>query len=139
MKIDSKKLKNSIDSIEIDTHWFRRVFHTFAASFLIYYYIPDNFLLRFIIPSAIVLIIFIFELLRLHKKIDKNYFYGLKIYETNRPASYLYFGVAAYILLILFPQQIAIPCILCGCFTDPIIGEIRNLFGKNISYIIAFF
>ena len=31
-----------MNAIEVDAHWFRRVFHTFAASFLLYYLLPDE-------------------------------------------------------------------------------------------------
>ena len=139
MRIDSEKIKETIDSIEVDTHWFRRVFHTFASSFLIYYLLPNNIVIKFIFPTVVLIFIFLFEILRLKRKIDRNYFFGLRLYENYRPASYLYFGVAAYVLLLLFPQQIAIPCILCGCFSDPIIGELRRFLGKYEAYIVGFF
>ena len=60
------------------------------------------------------------------------------MYEKNRVGSYLFFGVAALILLWGFPQQIAIPCILCACLADPIMGEVRHRFGKKEVYIIGF-
>jgi hypothetical protein len=46
--------------------------------------------------------------------------------------------VAVLLLFLLFPQQIAIPCLLCASFTDPIIGESRYYFGKKRAYIIGF-
>ena len=135
------ELKKKINSIEFDVHWFRRVFHTFAASFLIYYMLPYEpwiNTLKFSIPIIIVAIVFILEYLRLKGKIDSNNFFGLRIYEEKRPASYLYFGVAILILLLFFPQQIAIPCILCACFSDPIMGEARYRLGKKEACIIGF-
>jgi hypothetical protein len=41
-------------------------------------------------------------------------------------------------LLRFFPQQIAIPCILCATLGDPIIGEIRKHFSMNQVYIFGF-
>ena len=39
-----------INSIEFEAHWFRRVFHTFAASFLIYYILPENLMITILLP-----------------------------------------------------------------------------------------
>jgi hypothetical protein len=35
---DTKKIINSLD---FDAHWYRRAFHAFGASFLVYYMLPD--------------------------------------------------------------------------------------------------
>jgi dolichol kinase len=136
------EIKNKIGSIEIEAGWFRRVFHTFAASFLIYYLLPDEPLinmLKIYFVVGIVFFVFILEYLRIKETIHSSNFFGLRTYEEKRPASYVYFGVATLILLLFFPQQIAIPCILCACFSDPIIGEIRHRYGKKEAYIIGFF
>ncbi len=136
------EIRKKIDSIEFEAHWFRRVFHTFAASFLIYYMLPDEpwiTTLKIFLAVGIVVFVFILEYLRIKGKIRSSNFFGLRIYEEKRPASYLYFGVALCILLVFFPQQIAIPCILCACFSDPIIGEMRYRFGKKKAYVIGFF
>ncbi len=137
-KIGKQKAVNQ----QFDAHLFRRVFHTFAASFLIYYSLPNEQwinTLKFYIPIVIVVFALILEYFRLKGRIDRNHFFRLRIYEEKRPAGYLYFGVAALILLLFFPQQIAIPCILCACFSDPIIGEIRHHSGIKKAYIIGFF
>jgi len=136
------EFKKKIDSIELDVHWFRRVFHTFAASFLIYYILPDEQwinALKIGISIFIVLFVAVLEYRRIKGKIGGEHFFGLRTYEEKRPAGYLYFGVALLILLLFFPQQIAIPCILCACFADPIIGEIRYRLGKKGGYLIGFF
>lgn len=132
--------KNS--SIEFDARLFRRVFHTFAASFLIYYSLPNEQwmnTLKFYIPIVIVLFVSLLEYFRIKGKIDCNRFFGLRTYEEKRPAGYLYFGVGSLFLLLFFPQQIAIPCILCACFSDPIIGELRYHMRIKEAYIIGFF
>ncbi len=136
------EIKNKIGSIEIEAGWFRRVFHTSAASFLIYYLLSDEPLinmLKIYFVVGIVFFIFILEYLRIKGSLNSSNFFGLRIYEEKRPASYVYFGVATLVLLLFFPQQIAIPCILCACFSDPIIGEIRHRYGKKEAYIIGLF
>jgi hypothetical protein len=100
--------------------------------------LPDEAFFRYYIPILIIVSVFIIEFFRLKRKIDSSYFFGLRIYERKRPASYLYFSVAVLTLLVFFPQQIAIPCILCACFSDPIIGELRYHFGKKETYILGF-
>jgi len=135
------EFKKKIDSIELDVHWFRRVFHTFAASFLIYYILPDEQwinALKIGISIFIVLFVTVLEYRRIKGKIGGEHFFGLRTYEEKRPAGYLYFGVALLILLLFFPQQIAIPCILCACFADPIIGETRYRLGRKGAYLIGF-
>jgi dolichol kinase len=130
-----------LNAIEVDSHWFRRVFHTFAASFLVYYLIPDSGwtgIVRIIVPIGIVACIAIIDYGRIRGEFDHQRFFGLRGYEKGRPASYLYFGIALLLLLIMFPQQIAIPCILCGSFTDPLIGELRYYGGKKRAYLLGF-
>jgi len=130
-----------MNAIEVDAHWFRRVFHTFAASFLVYYLLPDEewiTLGKIVLPIIIVLCMVVVEYRRIRGDLDHQRFFGLRNYEKKRPASYLYFGVGVLILFLLFPQQIAIPCILCASFTDPIIGESRYYLGKKRAYAIGF-
>ncbi len=130
-----------LTAIEVDAHWFRRVFHTFAASFLFYYLLPDEEwinVIKIIVPIILVFCLIVIEYHRLRGALDHQRFFGLRNYEKKRPASYLYFGIAVLLLFLLFPQQIAIPCILCASFTDPIIGETRYHLGKKKAYLIGF-
>lgn len=130
-----------LNAIDVDAHWFRRVFHTFAASFLFYYLLPDQpwiIIGKKVVPIVLVALMVVVEYRRLQGNIDQQRFFGLRGYEKRRPASYLYFGVAVVLLLLLFPQQIAVPCILCASFTDPIIGESRYYLGKKRAYVIGF-
>jgi len=133
--------KIKINSLDFDAHWYRRAFHAFGASFLIYYILPDvdwiN-ILKFWIPLFIVVLVIILELLRLTGKISSDHFFGLRMYEKNRVGSYIFFAIAILILLRFFPQQIAIPCILCATLGDPIIGEIRKRFSMNYVYLFGF-
>jgi dolichol kinase len=130
-----------LNAIEVDAHWFRRAFHTFAASFLVYYLIPEDGwigVVKIIVPTGIVACIAIIDYGRIRGEFDHQRFFGLRGYEKGRPASYLYFGIGLLLLLVLFPQQIAIPCILCASFTDPLIGESRYYLGKKRAYALGF-
>ena len=130
-----------LNAVEVDAHWFRRGFHTFAASFLVYYLIPNVGwigAMKIIIPIGIVACIAIIDYGRILGEFDHQRFFGLRGYEKGRPASYLYFGVGLLFLLVLFPQQIAVPCILCASFTDPLIGEARYYLGKKEAYVLGF-
>lgn len=130
-----------INALEFDVHWYRRVFHAFGASFILYYMLPEvdwlN-LLKFWVPIGIIIFACILEYLRIKGKISSNHFFGLRMYEKKRVSSYLFFGVAIVILLLFFPQQIAVPCILCACIADPVMGEVRHRFGEKYVYIIGF-
>ena len=130
-----------MNAIEVDAHWFRRVFHTFAASFLFYYLLPEEEWInlgKIIVPIIIIFCLIVVEYRRIRGDLDHQRFFGLRNYEKKRPASYLYFGVAVLLLFLLFPQQIVIPCILCASFTDPTIGESRYYLGKKRAYAIGF-
>ena len=142
---DTKKkiidTRDKINLIDFDAHWYRRVFHAFGASFLFYYILPDlDWInaLKFWVPPAIVIIAILIEILRIKGFISSEHFFGLRLYEQKRIGSYVFFAVAILILLRFFPQQISIPCILCACFADPVMGEIRNRFDKKTAIIIGF-
>ncbi len=141
------EITKKINTIDFDAHWYRRVFHTFGSSFILYYILPNpnwiNLLdwiniLKIWIPISIVIIIVLLEILRLKGKINSDHFFGLRKYEKKRAGSYVFFAVAILILFLFFPQQISIPCILCACLADPIIGEIKYRFGAKQAYIIGF-
>ena len=134
--------RNKINSIDFDAHWYRRVFHTFGTVFLFYYLLPDDvdwiLFLKDWLPPFIVILAITLEILRLKGKISSSHFFGLRLYEKNRVGSYVFFGMGILLLLRFFPQQIAIPCILCACLGDPIIGEIRRYYEKKYVYILGF-
>ncbi len=143
MKTKNQFKKREKNSLDINVHWYRRVFHAFGASFIIYYMLSNEikwiYYLKIIIPLAVLIFAFILEWLRLNKKINNRYFFGLRVYEEKRIASYLFFSLGMVILFFFFPQQIAIPCIMCACIADPIMGEMRNRFNGSEVYFIGFF
>ncbi|HUS98747.1 MAG TPA: dolichol kinase [Candidatus Thermoplasmatota archaeon] len=130
-----------MNAIEVDAHWFRRVFHTFAASFLIYYLLPDEgwlFALKQCTIIGILLVLIVIEFYRIRGHIKKIRFFGLRGYEQRRPAGYLFFGTGTVLLFLFFPQQIVIPCLLCAAFIDPLMGEIRFHYGKYNAILAGF-
>jgi dolichol kinase len=138
-KIDDTRKK--INSIEYDAHWYRRVFHAFGACLLFYYLLPNEDwvnVLKFWVPPLMVIAILVVEFLRLKGFVSSDHFFGLRMYEQKRIGSYVFFAIAFLILIRFFPQQIAIPCILCACLSDPIMGEIRHRFGKRHVYVFGF-
>jgi hypothetical protein len=136
-----EETRKKINSFSFDAHWYRRVCHAFAACFLFYYMLPDvNWIniLKFWVPLFILLFAVMLEILRLKGFISSEYFFGLRMYEKKRAGSYLIFVLSVLNLMSFFPQQIAIPCILCGCLADPVMGEVRYRFGKNYVYVFGF-
>ena len=141
VKSSLNNTKNRIKSIDFNAHWYRRVFHTFGASFLFYYILPDEYwfnLLKFWIPLIIVIFVIGLEFIRIKGIISSSHFFGLRMYEKKRVGSYVFFAVAILILLMFFPQQIAIPCILCASIADPLMGEIRIHLNKKHVIIFGF-
>ena len=142
---DTKKkiieTRDKINLIDFDAHWYRRVFHAFGASFLFYYILPNvdwiN-VLKFWIPPLLVIVAILIEILRIKGFIGSDHFFGLRMYEQKRIGSYVFFAVAILLLLRFFPQQIAVPCILCACFADPVMGEVRNRLNKKSAISIGF-
>ena len=134
--------RNRINSIDFSAHWYRRCFHAFGASFVFYYMLPDQDwinLIKFWVPLAILIFALSLEIIRLKGLVSSDHFFGLRMYEQKRIGSYVFFAVAVVILLLFFPQQIAIPCILCACLADPMMGEVRYHFGKKQGLILGFF
>ena len=119
-------------------HWYRRMAHIAASSFVSYYLLPDDGwigILKKVMVLSLLLACLIFDLVRLK---GRGYrFFCLRGYEEGRVGSYVYFVIGTAILLLLFPQQIAIPCIISASLVDPVVGEVRR-FNHNLSYIVAF-
>lgn len=119
-------------------HWYRRMAHIAASSFVSYYLLPDDGWIGISKKVAILFLLLaclIFDLVRLK---GRGYrFFCLRRYEEERVGSYVYFVIGTVILLLIFPQQIAIPCIISASLIDPVVGEVRR-FKHNLSYIVAF-
>jgi len=119
-------------------YWFRRSAHVFATTFISYYFLPDSGymgILKRIIVLSLLIIIIALDIARLKRK--RYRLTGLRDYEENRIGSYVYFGIGTSILLLFFPQQIAIPCIVSAALADPVAGELRKI-NLKLSYLIVF-
>src|SRR5512137_56926 len=78
------ELLERMNAIEVDAHWFRRVFHTFAASFLFYYLLPDEKWInlgKIILPIIIIFCMIVVEYRRIRGDLDHQRFFGLRNYE----------------------------------------------------------
>jgi len=112
-------------------HFLRRIIHAFGSISLLYYVIPSRHLVLTLAFSVVGII----EILRLKGKIN---LIGMRDYEKNRISGFFFFATGAAILLNFFPCQIAVPCILCASFADPIVGELKRKMRKEIAYVVMF-
>jgi len=115
--------------VEFDPHWFRRAFHAFGAAFVAYYLLPSEGtvgLFRDVLPLAIFAGAVGLELYRMSGRVPTEAFFGLREYERRRVSGYVYFGFSVLLLVYLFPQPIAVACILAAAIGDPIVGEFRR-------------
>ncbi|MDI6917027.1 MAG: hypothetical protein QMC80_04435 [Thermoplasmatales archaeon] len=119
-----------LDDIQPSHHWFRRIIHVSGACTLVYYLYPDDILWIYILKIAIILTILIsaiiVEGLRLRNRLDERFLFPFRPYETKKAGAYIWFCISISVLLLLFPQQIAGPCILISCFGDSLMGELRK-------------
>ncbi|MFX0012222.1 MAG: dolichol kinase, partial [Candidatus Hermodarchaeota archaeon] len=73
--------RKKINSLEYDAHWYRRVFHAFGTSFLVYYLLPNEEwinILKFWLPPIILIIVIILEISRLKGFVNSDHFFGLR-------------------------------------------------------------
>ncbi len=134
-------MKNNSVVMEEFARWYRRGVHAFGAVFLIYYILPDIDWINVTKKLVVVLLVTIFaiiEFMRIRNLIKKHFLFGLRNYEYSRFGSYIYFGIGAVLLLLFFPQQISIPCLLSAAFVDPLVGELRRKISKISSYTLGF-
>ena len=119
-----------LDDTRPSHYWFRRMIHVSGACTLVYYLYQDNILWIYILKIAIILTILIsaviVEGLRLCNRLDEGFLFPFRSYETKKVGAYIWFCISISMLLLLFPQQIAGPCILTSCFGDPLIGELKK-------------
>jgi dolichol kinase len=122
-------------------HWLRRGLHIAYGGVVLFYLFPP---VCFGIPTLLYLAVFfvgipiIIEAIRLTRG---AIFIGLREHERHHVASYLWFTAGAVLLIAIFPQQIAAPCILSAAIGDPIIGETRRFrrrFAFSIGFLVCF-
>ena len=119
----------------IDEQIYRRFTHTIAACCVIYFLFPSEILG---LQRSYYIILFWFlvisvELARLTKGIK---ILGMRDYEKDRIASFVWFASGSCLLLGLyemgfFPQSLVIATIIMAAYTDPVIGEATTKWGDK--------
>lgn len=124
-----------------DERIFRRFAHAFGAVFLAFYLIPEEppelRLAALVVGGLLFAGAVVVDAARLAGWFGDRHLYGLRSYEQNRPAAYVYWGAGALMLIVLAPEQVAIPCILCGALGDPMVGETRIFAGPRAGWAVA--
>ncbi len=116
----------------------RRFVHALVALAPIYYLFPVD--LPYIgLPRWVLLVVFIsamfaFESVRIWKKIT---FLGLRPHEKGRLASHAWAAAGLFIVLWLFPHDIASAAIVGWALVDPWMGELRSRKLTASSVILA--
>jgi len=120
-----KRNENIIYSISRKNHVLRRGIHLISGLVVIYYLFPDTFLY---LPGKLWLIILLglvpllIELIRLRGGL---LLFGQRGYEKTNIGSFAWALWASGALMLVLPQQIALPVILIYTVMDPVISEIR--------------
>lgn len=141
MNHSNKKIRLKNNNKKSRHHWYRRILHSLGAFLIFYYLIPDAEIyepLKLWGPIGVMILIILFDLLRLNKKIHFPKSEIFRHYEHKRLGSYVYFGFGVLLLFLFFPEHIAVPCILCASISDPLMGELRYYFGKNTGFLGGF-
>ena len=119
----------------IDEQIYRRFNHTIAACFVIYFLFPSEILglERSYYIILFWLLVISVEFARLTKGIK---ILGMRDYEKDRIASFVWFATGSCLLLGLYemevaPQSLVIATIIMAAYTDPVIGEANQKLGGN--------
>ncbi len=104
---------------------FRRANHTVGAASILYLWLPESFwgVPKLVIPALSITIMTLGEIVRFKYGIV---FKGLRSHEGSQISSFYWYALAVVLLLVLFPVEIAAPCIFLLAFVDPLAGETRN-------------
>lgn len=121
----------------LGSYLFRRGLHLANVLFFVYYIIPDQVVF---LPKRVgVIVLFmiiplVVEMVRTRKGIV---LLGQRLHEDRMPGSYAWSLWSTTLIILLLPQQIALPVIMIYAIGDPIIGEIR-LWRKNLALPLGF-
>lgn len=117
---------------------FRRLVHTFSTAFVGYYLIPVGSRLPLkVLAVALFAFALGFDAARLAGWLPWQDVYGLRGYEQERPASYVYFGAGALPLILFAPEQVTIVCLLLAGIGDPVMGEVRLHVGPWTAVVVG--
>ncbi len=108
-----------------DRIW-RRILHGLGAIVLVYFVVPNGFFV--FAPKEVILLVLlglvvVAELLRFTVGLELP---TVRDYESHRVGGYVYFAVALTIVVLLFPEPIAVAVVLGTAFVDPVAGELRT-------------
>ena len=125
----------------IDEQIYRRFNHTIAACFVVYFLFPYEILglqRKYFIILFWLLVVAV-EAARLTKGIK---ILGMRDYEKDRIASFVWFASGACLLLLLYeldlaPQSFVIGTIIMASYTDPVIGEANKKYGEKWGIILG--
>ena len=125
----------------IDEQIFRRFNHTIAACFVIYFLFPEKIvgLERYYLIFLFWLLVIIIEVARFQKNVE---ILGLRDYEKNRIAGFVWFASGACLLLGVYeldlaPQSFVIGTIIMAAYTDPVIGEANQRYDEKWGVILG--
>ncbi|MGA1866808.1 MAG: hypothetical protein ACMUFK_05005 [Thermoplasmatota archaeon] len=106
-------------------HLFRRGVHLISGAVVVYYLFPSTFLY---LPMKLWLMILlgfvplVFEVVRLKRR---TLIFGQRDFEKGGIASYAWALWTSMAIMLLLPQEIALPVIIIYTMADPVIGEVR--------------
>jgi len=125
----------------IDERIFRRFNHTIAACFVIYFLFPEKIigLERYYLIFLFWLLVIGIEVARFQKNVE---ILGLRDYEKNRIAGFVWFASGACLLLGVYeldlaPQSFVIGTIIMAAYTDPVIGEANQRYDDKWGVILG--
>ena len=125
----------------IDEQIFRRFNHTIAACFVIYFLFPEKIvgLERYYLIFLFWLLVIGIEVARFKKNVE---ILGLRDYEKNRIAGFVWFASGACLLLGVYeldlaPQSFVIGTIIMAAYTDPVIGEANQRYDEKWGVILG--
>ncbi len=123
--------------ISFSSHMFRRVMHLLSPLLFLYYLFPER---TFGIPKWTLLVLLIgvlplvIETFRLSRRMV---LFGQRPHEDRALGSYAWSLLSSLLIMLVLPQQVALPIIVVYSFSDPIIGEIR-IWKKYLVYPLGF-
>lgn len=112
------------------THIKRRLWHFAVAGVVFYYLVPDIMFSLGPVPvykNFVILLLFLIVAFMEGIRLVGRWDFGLfRTYEKRRISAPFWFTSTSALLVLLTPQWVAIPCIMCVVFADPVLGELRN-------------
>lgn len=118
----------------------RRLVHCLIALAPLYFLIPDDLpvinVRRWVILIAFFVGVSVFEAWRRWKKIT---FLGLRPHEKEQIASFAWAAAGITFVLWLIPKDLATATLISMALTDPLMGELRRVYGKKPSVFAASF